>query len=611
MPFSDTPSSEQIQIRMSNKDANTSPPTRSEKTQVRDPGDSASQPSDNDAQSGTAGRYVLLGSKGRGGQSDVYLARDPQLLRLVAIKFLLETTTAAEERIKREAQILATLNHPGICHIYDIGSDPVKGTYLVLEYLDGRMLDAVLQMGQVDTYRAVAMVRDIAAVLTATHGKGIIHRDLKPENIAVLPDGRLKIFDFGLARAGESRLTRGVRVGTPAYMSPEQHDGFPVSIASDIFSLGIVFYELVSGTLPFDTSFHLRHGVYKELEEDIVTRLGATAALLTRMLDVNPVARPTAAEIVENLDDFLRSGQEPNKRKTSGADTAATVRFLELIPAEDQPPVAVEDLAEHAGLADEAVAHMILQLPLTFGAVRCEMDEESERLMIVARSEVARYFLKSLSLYVQYGLTLIDEWEIREDPAAGDALCLLGPDFVYAMEHRRVFQYGFFAPIRIEYPSQVVIKAFDQARGVPVYLMQYDRFARQFQLIGGRRRGDETPRQTMDRELVEELAESHLVPGVDYELTPLREDIVVRELSRTVGAYSEYHFSLFFAEFNRPLTLTADDRWVTEAELFSGQLEDGARAPFNSHLARVVSSLDNGLAGLRLSLRDPVGSPTE
>jgi 8-oxo-dGTP pyrophosphatase MutT (NUDIX family) len=163
-------------------------------------------------------------------------------------------------------------------------------------------------------------------------------------------------------------------------------------------------------------------------------------------------------------------------------------------------------------------------------------------------------------------------------------------------------------PIRNERPSQVVIKAFCSVRKEPVYLVQYDKFAQQYQLIGGRPEGPETPLQTMQRELREELPLNALRPDLDYQLQVVAEDLTVAQLSRTFGAFTQYRFWIFTAEFERPLVLGEKDRWVTEEELFVGRLDDGSRMPWNDHLARVANALPRGLGSLPFSFSKPVRS---
>ncbi len=195
------------------------------------------------------GPYEILASVGAGGMGEVYKARDTRLERIVAIKVSKEQFS---ERFEREARAVAALNHPNICTLHDIGPN-----YLVMEFVEGEPLKAA-SLDQIMPY-----AQQIADGLAAAHAKGIVHRDLKPGNIFVTPEGRVKILDFGLATLGapeaptDSTLTRGLTdpgtaVGTIAYMSPEQARGEQVDARSDLWAVGVILYELITGGRPFE-----------------------------------------------------------------------------------------------------------------------------------------------------------------------------------------------------------------------------------------------------------------------------------------------------------------------------------------------------------------------
>ncbi|HEY6141344.1 MAG TPA: protein kinase [Thermoanaerobaculia bacterium] len=553
---------------------------------------------------GHAGRYVLLSVIGSGGQSTVYLARDDDLGRPVAIKVLRKRSRHAEIRIQREARVLAQLKHPAICQIYDIGTTSNHGIYLVLELLEGETLWKMIEkFGTLSIERTVAVAQAVAAALGAAHAQGVVHRDLKPGNIAVLPDGTLKLFDFGLAtETRKPTISVGVRLGTYGYMSPEQYLAEPADTPSDIFSLGCIVYKLLTGRVPFATGEDLCHGRYETLPDKIGNDLGFRGIeLLRRMLAVDPNERPTAGQVWQELQFVAVRLAGADRKRAQQWDGDAIVRLLNAIPAEDQPSQPVGEIAEVAAAGDEDVAMAMLQLPLAFGALRCSKDALSGAMRVRATSEVARYFLKSLALYVRNGVHLIDRWERRDDPSVADSVALIGADFVYAMEHRRVFQHGLLEPTRVVWPTQLIIKGYSEERSSPVYLMQYDRFAQQYQFIGGRRRKDESAIAAMHRRISEELRRSGLQPDVDYELDLVRSDVVTTQLSRTYGAFTEYHFSIFLGRFKRGLVLDEHDRWVTEEELFSGQLESDPREAWNYRAARVANAVGQGLATLPYS----------
>src|SRR5437868_3490590 len=200
-------------------------------------------------------RYVIKRKLGSGGMADVYLAEDQELGRRVALKLLNDRHAADDqfvERFRREAQSAAGLNHPNIVSIFDRGR--AEGTYYIaMEYLDGRTLKELLvRNGPTPIPIAIDYARQILSALSFAHRNGIVHRDIKPHNIVVGSDGRLKVTDFGIARSGASQMTEaGSIVGTAQYLSPEQARGAPVDPRSDLYSLGIVLYEMLTGHVPF------------------------------------------------------------------------------------------------------------------------------------------------------------------------------------------------------------------------------------------------------------------------------------------------------------------------------------------------------------------------
>jgi eukaryotic-like serine/threonine-protein kinase len=200
-------------------------------------------------------RYVIKRKLGSGGMADVYLAEDQELGRHVALKLLNDRHASDEqfvERFRREAQSAAGLNHPSIVSIFDRGY--AEGTYYIaMEFLDGRTLKELLvRNGPTPVPIAIDYARQILGALSFAHRNGIVHRDIKPHNIIVGTDGRLKVTDFGIARSGASQMTEaGSIVGTAQYLSPEQARGAPVDPRSDLYSLGIVLYEMLTGHVPF------------------------------------------------------------------------------------------------------------------------------------------------------------------------------------------------------------------------------------------------------------------------------------------------------------------------------------------------------------------------
>jgi eukaryotic-like serine/threonine-protein kinase len=201
------------------------------------------------------GRYRIMRKLGTGGMANVYLAEDEVLGRRVAIKILNDRHAGDDqfvERFRREAKNAASLSHPNIVSIYDRGE--AEGTYYIaMEYLDGRSLkELIVARGPAPIHLAVEYARQILAAIRFAHRHGIVHRDIKPHNVLVDAEGRLKVTDFGIARAGASQMTEaGSIIGTAQYLSPEQAKGAPVDQTSDLYSVGVVLYELLTGVVPF------------------------------------------------------------------------------------------------------------------------------------------------------------------------------------------------------------------------------------------------------------------------------------------------------------------------------------------------------------------------
>ncbi|HLA68271.1 MAG TPA: serine/threonine-protein kinase, partial [Bacteroidota bacterium] len=201
----------------------------------------------------TISHYNIQEKLGEGGMGVVYKAQDTTLNRTVALKFLPEHISASEadtSRFMQEAQAAAALNHPNICTIHGIEEADNKN-FIVMEFVDGQMLQE--KKSSLSMKQALDIGIQIAEGLAAAHEKGIVHRDIKPENIMIRKDGRVQIMDFGLAKLrGASRLTKeGSTVGTAGYMSPEQVQGQETDHRSDIFSLGVLLYEMLTGQPPF------------------------------------------------------------------------------------------------------------------------------------------------------------------------------------------------------------------------------------------------------------------------------------------------------------------------------------------------------------------------
>jgi len=253
------------------------------------------------------GPYEILASIGAGGMGEVYRARDARLNRFVAVKI---SAAQFSERFEREAKAIAALNHPNICQIYDIGTN-----YLVMEYIDGAPIVSVERPQAIPPAEVVRLATQIAAALEAAHAKGIVHRDLKPANILVTTSGVVKLLDFGLARQSDDSATEGETksiaftqvgtiLGTPAYMSPEQAQGQLADARSDIFSFGVVLYEMLAGRRAFSSgSAAASIGAIIHKDPDPFSAPPALAAIVRKCLAKSPGDRfHTATELRHSLE---------------------------------------------------------------------------------------------------------------------------------------------------------------------------------------------------------------------------------------------------------------------------------------------------------------------
>lgn len=379
------------------------------------------------------GRYELQRRVGRGGMAEVFLALDRLLDRPVAIKILFPefaTDPSFVERFKREAKSAASLTHPNIVGVYDWGKE--HGTYyIVMEYVDGQTLSDILRAeGRLAPKRAAQIAADVAAALGSAHAAGVVHRDVKPGNVLITKTGDVKVADFGIARAttstSEDNLTQtGSVMGTATYFSPEQAQGKAVDQRSDLYALGVVLYELVSGKPPFTADSPVAIA-YKHVQEPLpplrakVPSLPAGyEAVTVKALDKNPDNRyPDAAAMRADLLRFVAGRPvvaEADLARAARSGTG-TVPATGVTPGAGGPPEYVEQ-KNRTGLFIGAIVVLLLVLAglvFAFGrqlGIFGPADDDVEVPVLVGRTvEEAEAALRALGL----------EPRRQEHEAAGD-----------------------------------------------------------------------------------------------------------------------------------------------------------------------------------------------
>ena len=282
-----------------------------------------------------AERYRIVALLGRGGMGEVYRAEDLTLTQVVAIKFLpasFSQDPSVLERFHSEVRVARQISHPNVCRVFDIGD--ADGTpFLTMEYVDGEDLSSVVRrIGRLPQDKAAELSRQICAGLAAAHDRGIIHRDLKPANLMLDGAGKIRITDFGLAGIAANIQGAEVRAGTPAYMAPEQLSGKEVTSKSDIYSLGLVMYEILTGKRLYDVS--TMQELLKARESGTITNPSTIVKdldplmerVILRCLEKDPAKRPSSALQVsaalpggDPLAAALAAGETPSPEMVAAA----------------------------------------------------------------------------------------------------------------------------------------------------------------------------------------------------------------------------------------------------------------------------------------------------
>src|SRR5262245_21363632 len=287
----------------------------------------------------TVGPYKILELLGAGGMGQVFRATDTRLHRTVAIKILPRDKVSDLERKRRflqEARAASALNHPNIVTLYDIANDGGMD-YLVMEYVEGKSLDRLIAATRLPLPDSVGYAAQIAGALAAAHSAGIVHRDIKPANVIVRPESQVKVLDFGVAKLTEveepevTMTATGAVVGTPAYMSPEQAVGRPVDHRTDIFSLGVMLYEMAAGTRPFTGESHVQmmHAIVETPAPPLAAVPPRLADIVDKALAKDPKERyQNAGDLAVDLRRFLNKTDSHALVATSSAGRARPMRWI-------------------------------------------------------------------------------------------------------------------------------------------------------------------------------------------------------------------------------------------------------------------------------------------
>jgi len=393
------------------------------------------------------GNLEIVEMIGRGGMGVVYLAADTKLKRSVAVKSIpsqLAANSKARMRFRREAEILASLNHPNIAVIYDIVEQDEGAGYLILEYVPGETLSERIAREQIDLNEVLSICRQVAEAVSAAHKKGIVHRDLKPGNIKITPEGRVKVLDFGLAKLstneGKSNITEthsGRVIGTPAYMSPEQARGKETDHRTDIWSFGCILYQMLTGQLPFDGE----------------TATDTLAHIIERQPDWQAIPKDTP----ENIRILMHSCLEKDLDKRLDDITKAALEIREtLSKSAIETPTKLRKLIKIIGLL--AVGFILSGLALKYIYQRD-----------VRPSSKQTYYLRGNEYYYRGYL----ESDLRNAIRLYESVIELDPNFALAYTqlaraHSRIYWFEYdSSQEQIAMTKQAVDKAFELDPDLP------------------------------------------------------------------------------------------------------------------------------------------------
>ena len=342
--------------------------------------------------------YEILEKLGEGGMGVVYKAQDTKLKRIVALKFLppeLTRDSDAKQRFINEAQATSALDHQNICTVHEIDEVPTEGqeqTFIVMACYEGETLNDKIRRGPLEIEEAIHIAIQIAHGLEKAHKKGIVHRDIKPTNIILTEDGVVKIVDFGLAKlTGQVKITKaGTTIGTAAYMSPEQARGKEVDHLTDIWSLSVVLYEMVTGQLPFKGEYEqsVIYSILNEEPEPIISVSMELDRIVKKALNKNPEDRYDSIEEIMTDLKALRKGIENESMKKQGekksVPSIAVLPFVDMSPQKDQEYFC-DGMAETLinALSNISELHVVARTSaFSFKGVNLDVREIGQRLNV-------------------------------------------------------------------------------------------------------------------------------------------------------------------------------------------------------------------------------------